>query len=78
MSREKEQEAKEEFEQCDQMAFTVLIIRPFTTQKNCKLVTEITKVGNKFGQILNKPSQNCQKYFSLCQRGKICQIWSHW
>ena len=31
MSREKEQEAKEEFDQCDQMAFTVLIIRPFTT-----------------------------------------------
>ena len=36
--------------QCDQMAFTVFIICPFTTMKNCPIEY---KIGNNCCQILN-------------------------
>ena len=56
--------------QCgDEIAFIVFIICLFTTMKNCPIV--FTKVGNTFCQILNKPSQNCQRHFILCQSGEI-------
>ena len=58
--------------QCDQRAFIVFIICPFTAMKNCPIVpTKFTKVGNTYSQILNKPSQNCQRHFSSYQSGEI-------
>ena len=33
--------------------------------------TKFTKASNNFCQILNKPSENRQRHFSLCQSGEI-------